>query len=184
MEEDKKLIVDFLEGDVDALDVLVERNLKMVYRYAFRMTRDMEDAEDITQDTFVKLWKNIEKFDLDKNFRTWLLGIAHNTAIDLLRKKRDFVFSDFDTENSENSFSELIVDPVPLPAVVFENAEKKKILDKALENLSFESREVLTLYFEDDLTFSEIGDILNKPLNTVKSQYRRALIALRKFLSQ
>lgn len=180
--EDKKLITDFLEGDADALALLIERNLKLVYRYAFRITRDTEDAEDITQETFVKLWKNIEKFDSDKNFRTWLLGIAHNTSIDLLRKRKSFVFSDFETSEGGNSITETIADPSPLAPEIFEQAEKRKLLDTALAKLPFMYREVLTLYFDEDLTFSEIGEILGKPLNTVKSQQRRALESLRKIL--
>lgn len=181
-DEDKKLIEDYLGGDTGAFAVLVEYNLKLIYRYALRMTRDVEDAEDITQETFVKLWRNLHKFDLDKNFRTWLLGIAHNTAIDILRKKKDFVFSDFDNEVGD--FSETIVDPTPLPPEIFAQAEQKKLLDNALGQLSPASRETLTLYFESDLTFAEIGTIVNKPLNTVKSQHRRALSALRKILTE
>lgn len=178
--QDKKLIADYLEGDTDALALLIERNLKLVYRYAFRLARDAEDAEDITQETFVKLWRNIEKFDVNKSFRTWLLGIAHNTAIDLLRKRRAFVFSDFDNETGD--FSETIVDTAPLPPEIFERAEKKKLLDDALGQLSPTSREILALYYEEALTFNEIGTILNKPLNTIKSQHRRAMVALRKIL--
>lgn len=180
-DEDKKLIANYLEGDTEALAILVEHNLKLVYRYAFRITRDVEDAQDITQETFVKLWRNIRKFDLDKNFHTWLLSIAHNTAIDLMRKRKDFVFSDFDNETGD--FSETIADPAPLPAEIFERAEKKKLLDDALGQISPTYREILTLYYEEDLTFAEIGTILNKPLNTVKSQHRRALSALKKILS-
>lgn len=180
--EDKKIIEDYLLGNTGAFEVLVERNLRLVYRYAFRMARDKEDAEDIAQETFAKLWRNMRKFDTDKNFRTWLLGIAHNTAIDLLRKRKDFVFSDFDNEGGD--FSETIVDPAPLPPEIFERAEKNKLLDDALGQISPASREILTLYYEEDLTFNEIGTILNKPLNTVKSQHRRALLALKKIFSQ
>lgn len=179
-DEDKKLIAEYLAGDGEALAKLVEHNLKLIYRYAFRLARDEEDAEDITQETFVKLWRNIGKFDLDKNFRTWLLGIAHNTAIDLLRKKKVFVFSDFDNEGGD--FSETIADLTPLPPEIFARAEQKKLLDDALGQLSPASREILTLYYESDLTFAEIGAILNKSLNTVKSQHRRALQSLRKIL--
>ena len=178
--EDKKLIADYLGGDTGAFAVLVTHNLKLVYRYAFRMTKNEEDAEDITQETFVKLWRNIDKFDLDKNFRTWLLGIAHNTAIDFLRKRKNFVFSDFDNEIGD--FSETIADIAPLPPEIFARAEQKNLLEVALAKLSPLAREVLVLYFEEDLTFNEISTILKKPLNTVKSQQRRALLMLRKIL--
>ncbi len=182
MDEDKKLIENYFEGDTQALTFLIECNLKLIYRYAFRMTRSKEDAEDITQETFVKLWRNIEKFDLDKNFRTWLLGIAHNTAIDHLRKRKVFVFSDFDMNEEWGGFADTVADVAPLPPELFERAEKKNLLDAALGQLSPQAREVLMLYYEEDLTFAEIGDILNKPINTVKSQHRRALLVLKNIL--
>lgn len=183
-DEDKKLTASYLNGDTEALAKLVERNLGLVYRYGFRMTRNDEDAQDVAQETFVKLWRNIQKFDSSKNFRTWLLGIAHNTAIDLLRKKKDIIFSDVNNIEEGGSFEESIVDVAPLPLEVFEQAEQKKLLDNALGQISPASREVLILYHEENLTFAQIGAILNKPLNTVKSQYRRALVSLRKILSE
>lgn len=183
IENDKQIITDYLEGKTGDFSLLVENNIKLVYRYAFRIARDVEDAEDITQETFVKVWKNIHKFDTDKNFKTWLLGIAHNTAIDLLRKRRSFVFSDFDTEKGGNSITDFLPDPGLLSPELFEQIELKNILDEALSELSPSYREVLTLYFEEDLTFKEIGEVLGKPLNTVKSQQRRALQALKELLT-
>jgi RNA polymerase sigma-70 factor (ECF subfamily) len=180
--EDKKLIEEYLNGDNGALASLVERNLKLVYRFAFRLARDAHDAEDITQETFVKLWKSLQKFDSDKNFKTWLLSIAHNTAVDVLRKRRGFVFSDFDLPDGGNSIVDTLVDTAPLPPEIFIRAEDKKVLDSALGGLAPQYREVLNLHHEEELTFNEIGIILNKPLNTVKSQYRRAILALQEVL--
>lgn len=179
---DNELVAEYLDGEIESLEELIARNIDMVYRYAFRMSRDTETASDITQETFVKVWKNIKKFDLDKNFKTWLLGIAHNTAIDFLRKRKDYVFSDFDTENYGNTITETLADTALLPSEIFEHAERRELLDVALSKLPPSQREVVTLYFEDELTFGEIGDILNKPLNTVKSQQRRALASLRLIL--
>lgn len=179
---DNELILEYIEGEAEALTEIVARNIGLVYRYAFRMTKDTEQAEDITQETFVKLWKNIHKFDLEKKFRTWLLGIAHNTAIDYLRKRKIFVFSDFDTKDEGNAIIDTLADIAPLPSEIFEQVERKQLLDRALEEISPMHREVLALYYEEGLTFNEIGEILNKPLNTVKSQHRRALESLRKIL--
>lgn len=179
--DDKKLIEDYLEGDREALAELIQHNLKLVYRFVFRMVGDPQDAEEITQDTFVKLWRNIKKFNPEQNFRTWLLSIAHNTAIDLLRKRKSFVFSDFDTEEGLG-IEETIADSAPLPVEILIQAEEKKLLDGALAQLSVVHREVLALHYVEQLTFNEIRVILNKPLNTVKSHHRRALAALRKIL--
>lgn len=179
---DNELVLKYIAGDTDVLTEIVARNIGLVYRYALRMTRDIEQAEDITQETFVKLWRNIHKFDTEKNFRTWLLGITHNTAIDFLRKRKIFVFSDFDTKDEGNAITDTLADIAALPPEIFEKVERKQLLDSALEQISPINREVLALYYEEDLTFNEIGEILNKPLNTVKSQHRRALEALRKIL--
>lgn len=180
--DDKKLIEDFLDGDTQAFALLVEHNIKLVYRYVFRMTKNTEDAEDITQETFVKIWRNLHKFDFDKNFRTWILGIAHNTAIDTLRKRKSFAFSDFEIPDGADSISDTIADTAPLPPEIFARAEQRKLLDSALAQISPLYREILMLSLEEELTFNEIGIIFNKPLNTVKSQYRRALMTLRKIL--
>ena len=182
--DDKQLLANFIEGDSTALSILIDRNLKLVYRFAYRLTHDVHDAEDITQETFVKLWRNAHKFDENKVFKTWLLSIAHNTAIDLLRKRKNFVFSDFDTALGGNSVTDTLIDFSPLPDEAYSRAEDKKMLDAALLELSPSYREILVLHHEEGLTFSEIGHIVDKPLNTVKSGYRRALLALRKVLEQ
>lgn len=182
--DDKTLIVDFLAGDQSSFTHLVENNLPIIYRYAFRLTRDEGDAQDITQETFVKVWRNISKFDLNKNFRTWILAIAHNTALDLLRKKKDLVFSEFDTNEGGNTIADTLADPSPLPPEIFAHAENKKLLDHAMSKLPLNVREVLVLHYHEGLTFAEIGDILEKPLNTVKSQHKRALDSLREILEK
>lgn len=179
---DNELIIEYIEGDTEALTEIVARNIGLVYRYAFRMTKDVQQAEDITQETFVKLWRNIHKFDTEKNFRTWLLGIAHNTAIDFLRKRKIFVFSDFNTRDDGNEIIDTLADSTPLPPELFEQVERKELLDRALGEISPMHREVLVLYYVENLTFNEIGEILNKPLNTVKSQHRRAIAELRTIL--
>lgn len=179
---DNKLIEKYIGGDATVFTELVARNIGLIYRYAFRMSQDSEEASDITQETFVKIWRNIHKFDVDKNFRVWVLGIAHNTAIDFLRKRKNLVFSDFDIEDGGNSITDILTDTAPLPPDIFEQSEKAELLQKALEKISTEQREVLILHYEEGLTFSEMSDILKKPLNTVKSQHRRAILSLRRIL--
>lgn len=181
--DDRKLIEDYLAGDSEALATLIQHNLTLVYRFVFRMVSDHQEAEEVTQDTFVKVWRNAKKYNPEQSFRTWLLSIAHNTAIDLLRKRRSFVFSDFDTDDGKGmSMEESIVDPEPLPMEILMRAEEKMLLEGALAQLSLVHREVLILHYQEQLTFNEIGVILNKPLNTVKSHHRRGLAALRKIL--
>ena len=89
---DKQLIDDYLNGNDAAFALLVQRQINPVYNFVYRLVRNTQDAEDITQETFVKMWKNLKRYNQDQNFKTWLFTIARNTAIDSLRKKKSFVF--------------------------------------------------------------------------------------------
>lgn len=179
---DKELIAEYAAGDEEAFKTIVTRYLKPLYNFIYRLTGKQEEADDITQEVFVKLWKNIKKYNPDQNFKPWLYKITRNTTIDWQRRRKAVVFSDFETEDGENYFEESLTDLNPLPEEVFSRAEDKKFMDGVLKKISPLYREVLSLYYESDMTFDEIGKVLGKPLNTVKSQHRRAIMQLRKLL--
>ena len=179
--DDEQLITAYLEGDEKALGILVDRYLKDVYNFAFKLTGDLHVAEDIAQDSFVKAWKNIRRYRQGSNFLTWLFAITRNTAIDWLRQKKEATFSSFENVDGENRFVETLTDLEPLPDELLVRAEDKNYIEALLIQLNPTYREVLTLRYTSNLTFEEIGEILRRPIHTVKSQHRRALIALRKF---
>ncbi len=143
-----------------------------------------DDAPDVVQETFLKAWKNLKKFKPSKaSFKTWLFTIGRNTATDFLRKKKPALFSDLEKyDESDDPYSDKIEDQSLLPDKLLEILEENNELNNHIQTLSLDYRTVLTLYYEDDLNIAEIGKVLKKPLNTVKSQHRRALIALRKKL--
>jgi len=128
------------------------------------------------------MWRNLKKYRLGENFKTWLFTIARNTAIDYMRKKRNFAFSDFENDEGENALTESLTDLEPLPDEIFAKAEEKKLLEYALDKLSLPHRETILLYYNEHLTFDEIGEILDQSINTVKSRHRRALLKLRGLL--
>ena len=177
--EDNELISKYIEGDEAAFSELVERHAKSVYRFVHRMTKNDIDVEDIVQETFVKIWKNMKKFKKDQNFRVWLFAIARNTAIDWLRKRKHLVFSDFDASDGGNVILETLADSALLADEIFSQIEDVKALEKILEKLPPVKREVLMMRHGDDLTFAEMAAILGKSIDTVKSTYRRALIEVR-----
>lgn len=179
---DEELISDYLDGDEGAIGVLVDRYLADVFNFAFKLTGDRQLAEDITQESFIKAWKNIRGFKRGSSFRTWLFAITRNTAIDCLRKKKDLVFSAFENVDGTNSFTENLVDKELHPDELLARAEDVSFVEALLNEINPHYREVLTLRYSSDLTFEEIGELLKKPLHTVKSQHRRALIALRRSL--
>lgn len=180
--EDSQLITEYFAGDKQALDILFGRYTSTVYYFVYRYVGDEAEAQDIVQLAFIKAWKNLKKFKPEKKFKTWILTIAKNTALDFLRKKKNLTFSELlDREEGSDDF-ELAVDDLPLPSEIFDRKQLSEEVADAIGRLAPYYREVLQLYFMEQMTFQEISEILGEPLNTVKSRQRRALIELRKIL--
>lgn len=164
-------------------DLIVKQYLKPIYNFAFRLSGNESDAADITQEAFLKVWKNIKNINSDKNLKTWIFTIARNTTIDWFRKRKNISFSKMGEGENENNFEESIEDIEPLPDEIFERKELKKELEIALSKIRPDFREIIFLHYSENMTFEEISKIVGKPLNTVKSHHLRALSALRKLLS-
>jgi RNA polymerase sigma-70 factor (ECF subfamily) len=182
---DEEIIFLYKNGKPEAFKVLINRYTSPLYNFTARLT-NKNDASDIVQEIFIKVWKNIQRFNpLKASFKTWIFTIARNTTIDFLRKKKSLSFSDMEKNNDENanSFSENIPDENLLPDEALQKLQDNQFLDKILEKLPPNYREVLVLHYQEEITFEEIGKILDKPLNTVKSQHRRAIMELRKMLN-
>ena len=164
------------------IEKVVADYLPMIYRFAYRLVGNELDAGDIAQETMVKVWKNLAKYDPDQNLKPWLFKIARNTAIDWLRRRRQIAFSQldrFDDEGDEKNFADTIADSELLPDEVFAQKEIREKFNEALDTLSISEKTIVSLHLEEGLTFSDIAEIVDRPLNTVKSVYRRALFKLR-----
>jgi len=182
---DKDLITKYLKGEEKALEALIGRYLRLVYSFVYRRTgQEAEVAEDITQEVFVKMWKNLKRFDRKKIFRAWIFCLAKNTCIDFLRKKKTVPFSRFEDGKGDNSFIDNIADGGLSPLEILSRKNLVEIFYLALQNLSPKYREVFSLRHNKQFTFQEIAEYLGKPLDTVKSIYRRGVIELRKVLLQ
>lgn len=179
---DAQLVTLYRNGDQKSLEVLFERYLKPIYHFAYRMVGTVHDAEDVAQETFVKAWRHLKKFDERKSFKTWLFSIAKNTALDFLKKKKAVPFSAFESAEGDNALIEGIADPEALPPEVFDRADLASFLASAIAKLPPIYRVVLTLRYNEQLRFREIAEVLGEPLHTVKSRHRRACIALRDIL--
>lgn len=179
--EDNKLIEDYLAGDGQAFDKLVQKYVKPVYNFLYHLMSDKAILDDLTQETFVKAWKNIRRFDQSKNFKTWIFTIARNTAWDYHKKKKTIPFSAFEDEVG-NSQLKQISDNNILPDEILMDADAKINLEEKFKQLPANYSALLLLHYKDDLSLSEISDILKKPYNTIKSQHARALTSLKKIL--
>jgi RNA polymerase sigma-70 factor (ECF subfamily) len=180
---DEELIAAYLLGEEAAFSELAKRHLGGVYSFALRLVGDSAAAEDISQESFVKVWQNLSKYNPGTSkFKTWTLRIARNTAIDYLRKKKHIPLSAFDTEGG-NVLAETAAAPEELAPEMLAKLDDARELRETLEKLSPKNREILLLYYSNNATFEEIAQVLGEPTNTVKSRHRRALAALRELIA-
>ena len=179
---DEQLVGDYLAGDRAALRFLVERYLSHIYNFIYRYVGHSAEAEDLSQEVFIKCWQHLKSFDPQKKFKTWLFTIAKNTALDWLKKKKTLNFSDLINPEGENPLLDNLTDPAPLPDEILAQADIALELNSALSQLPAHYRQVLELYYHEEFNLREIAEILAAPIDTVKSRHRRALIYLRQLL--
>lgn len=180
---DAQLIGDHLDGDEDSFRLLVERHIRPVFSFICRLMGDRDEAEDVTQEVFVRVWMNLAKYRAGESFRAWLYTIARNASYDWLRRRRPAAFSEYDGDDGSNVLSETLADAGPLPDELAADAETGRMLADLIGRLPPHFRAVLALRRDGDLTFEEIAAVMEKPVDTVKSHYRRGLARLRRMLS-
>jgi RNA polymerase sigma-70 factor (ECF subfamily) len=183
---DTSLILASQEGDEQAFAQLVGRHLASVYRFCIRYIGNSDDADDAAQITFFKAWKSIEKFDTKKSFTTWIFTLARNSSIDILRRRSAVPFGNLSGQTSAekhgDSFEDSLVDQEALPDELFMRQEISEEIARALGGLSSEDRSLLSLRYEENVSFEEIATILSVPSSSVRSRHRRAIAQLRKLL--
>lgn len=181
-EIDEQLLQDCIARVVDqdqaALNMLYDRLLGPVYGLALRITRQVQLAEEVVQDTFWQVWRQAPRFDPTRGTaQAWVMTIARSRALDKLRQ----------VENQEVELEDELLDIVPSPDStspigLLSNAEQGQQLKAALLALDPLPRQLVSLAFFRDLSHEEIASMTNIPLGTVKSHIRRALATLRQQL--
>jgi RNA polymerase sigma-70 factor (ECF subfamily) len=173
-------IVRLRRGDLDALAVVLPQYQVRLYRFLLRMVRDPAAAEDLFQQTWLRVIEKISGYNPRYRFDSWLYSVAHNLAIDHVRRQRGWSL-DAAEEGEDAPVARLAsYDSDPLERVL--ETERGAILSKALDKLPAIHRAVLTLRFEEEMKLEEIAAVVDIPLSTVKSRLRRALDGLRRNL--
>ncbi len=175
--EDKNLIQQYLKGDERSLEVLVKKYMKPIYGFVYKNVGNIAAAEDITQEVFVKIWKNIRKFDQNKNFKPWIFQIAKNTSIDFLRKKKSIPFSRFENEKGQNILTRVIA---LASSNILEKLSDQRVLAVVMQDLTESERKIINMRYSDGLSFREIAETFKESINTVKSKHHRLIEHLRK----
>jgi RNA polymerase sigma-70 factor (ECF subfamily) len=173
------------KGDVDAFESLISDNTKFVYNIALKMLKNKEDAEDISQEALIKVYKNIDSFNMDSSFRTWMYRIVVNTCLDHMRKNKITTVSiDKPIIAEHNEFQVEIEDKRPSPEALLERKETQKLVIKALNQLDDCFKTAIILRDINDLSYEEIADILTCSLGTVKSRISRGRQKLKEIMEK
>ncbi|HUP61550.1 MAG TPA: sigma-70 family RNA polymerase sigma factor [Thermoanaerobaculia bacterium] len=182
--DDRTLVSRVVEGDRDLFSVLVSRYEKRVINYVYRITHRYEDAHDLTQEIFVKVYLALDRYDPKYQFSTWLFRIAQNSAIDALRKKSimEVPLARPTTEDEPGGKEREFADDGVSPYRALKNKQLSAAIDKAVENLPADYRELIQLRHFAEMSYEEIATMKKLPLGTVKNKLFRARNLLKETL--
>lgn len=181
--EDIELIKRALAKDQSAYDRLMKKYYNLIYNLVYRMIYKKEDAEDLTQEAFIKAFNSLHKFDNQFAFTTWLFKIATNNCIDYLRKKKLSTFSiDKEIDSEDDDLRIEIPDSENLPDSSIINTQRKKVINEAIDSLPEKYRKVIILRHREARDYEEIAKMLKIPLGTVKAHIFRGRELLYKYL--
>ena len=169
MKTDQILVEEVKNGHIASFSVLVSRHQRVLLRLALRMMRDLELAEDVVQDSFIKAFQKIDKFEGRSSFKSWVYQITLNTARNKLRGKR-YEFVEMDKAN-------LAVESKLESGLA--QADFQNLLKEKVQLLPEKQRMALSLRVYEDLSFKEIAEIMTCPYDTAKANYRHAVLSLR-----
>lgn len=170
---DGELIISAIRGREDGFEELVRRYQRPITGYVFRMLGDYEFSLDVTQEVFIKVYNSLERYSSEYKFSTWLYRIAHNAAIDHMRRNSVNPQS-IETENADGTYQLQIESPNPSPEQDRERSEWRTEIDAVVKRLPAPYRELILLRHSRDLSYDEIAEITNLPLGTVKNRLFRA----------
>jgi len=169
-------------GNRDARRALFERYRDVAFHVALRITRREEDALDVVQDSFIRAFERLGEFQREAGFRTWLLRIVSNRALDLLRSRKVRLAVRLDGDDDERAPEVPSGDPVDQPDYGLEQQELAQRLKRAVDRLPTEQRAVFALYATGEMTYGQIAEVLGIPIGTVMSRLFHARKRLHELL--
>ena len=170
---DIELISASIAGGEDGFEELVRRYQRPIVGYVYRMLGNHESALDVTQEVFIKVFNSLDRYSSEYKFSTWLYRIAHNAAIDHMRRNSINTQS-LETENADGTYQLQIESPGPTPEQDRERSEWRTQIDAVVKCLPTPYRDLILLRHSQDLSYDEIAEVTGLPLGTVKNRLFRA----------
>ena len=179
--EEARIIERCKAHDMEAFDQLVDLYTRRIYNFALRLSGNPDDAEDITQETFIRVFNAVGSFRGDATFSTWVFRIAHNVFLDMRKMVKAHPQTSLQdvVELDESEVTRQIEDTAPLPDEVAQTSELSRILMDAINSLPDYQRAMVVLYHTQRKSYEEIAEIMGLPIGTVKSRLNRARLALK-----
>ncbi len=178
---DQQLLEQYKDGDINAMELLVEKYKRPLFAYLFKMTGNNRYSDEIFQETWLRVIKNIGKFE-QQNFYGWLVRIAHNLLLDKIKKKKADYSLDADIGDGETPWVETIPAPDAAKNYNLDDEYLAERINNAIIQLPTEQREVFLLRTYNDLSFKEIAEAQKISINTALARMKYALEKLRKIL--
>lgn len=172
---DSDLVVRAMAGREESFAELVRRYQRPIAAYVYRMVGDYDSALDLTQEVFIKVYSSLARYRSEYKFSTWIYRIAHNAAIDHLRRSNPGRMEEFAHESEEyGKFEKSFVSGVLSPEQLSERAERRAEIEEVVQSLSPTYRELIVLRHAQDMSYDEIAEVTGLPLGTVKNRIFRA----------
>jgi len=183
--EDNLLITRAQGGDKSALNELIWKHEARAYQYAFRLTRNSEEAADVVSEAFVRVYNALPNFKGQSSFTTWIYRILTNCFLDLKKKDKGKTTSlETAFQTSDGDVERQIEDPADTPQQEMEKTERQKRVTRAIKRLPEYQRSMIVMYHAENMTYEDIAAALDLPVGTVKSRLNRARISLRELLQK
>jgi RNA polymerase sigma-70 factor (ECF subfamily) len=179
--KEARLIQQARRGDLEATSELIDRYQKHVYNLAYRLCGNYDDANDISQEAFIRVFHSLHNFRGESNFSTWLYRIVTNVFLDERKKQRVRSHTPLEEyiELEDSTVARQIEDPAPGPEEAVTARERSDLISTAVLSLPEDHRVMIVLYHFQERSYEEIAAIMSLPIGTVKSRLNRARIALR-----
>ncbi len=174
--DDKNLIDAFLKGDQNAFNLLIRKYQEGIYRVIRKMVLDHDDADDLTQEVFIKIYNSVNEFRGESKFFTYIYRIAVNLSLNFLNKNKRNYSRNVSLSGNEVSSSDLKADEI------IDATNRTVLLEKAIESLPAQQRAVFNLRYYENLSYEEISSVMEKSTGGMKANYFHALKNLQKFL--
>lgn len=171
---DGELITNAIRGGEDNFEELVRRYQRPITGYVYRMLNNYDASLDVTQEVFIKVYNSLERYSAEYKFSTWLYRIAHNAAIDYMRRNSHVSRQSLEVENADGTYQLQIESPQPNPEQMRERSEWRTEIETVVKCLPPLYRELIVLRHTQDLSYDEIAEVTNLPLGTVKNRLFRA----------